>query len=323
MSNILINPSSGILEFNTGFASGSAFDTLLSGASRFQFKNSGELNLISYGEEVAEKFTIDGSNGRLFSVGNTLTGEIFSVNDAAGLPILKVESTADFDKVTIGEYGTDALVVSGSGASFATLPTVEGNTLMTGASQSEIDNVSTSVTTNSTNIATNVTNIATNSTAIGTNSTAAANNSTSIATNSTAIGTNSTAAANNSTSIATNSTNIATNVTNIATNSTNIGAFPYADVQSKTSDFTLGGSENGAFVNIGGSATTITVNSDLGAGYNAALIATGAANVTVVGSSSMIVNGTTDGSVTIAHGYQPATIIRLDTNSYAVFGNLV
>ncbi len=112
-------------------------------------------------------------------------------------------------------------------------------------------------------------------------------------------------------------------MTNIATNSTNIGAFPYADVQSKTSDFTLGSSENGAFVNIGGSATTITVNSDLGAGYNAALIATGAANVTVVGSSSMIVNGTTDGSVTIAHGYQPATIIRLDTNSYAVFGNLV
>ncbi len=137
MSNILLNPSSGILEFNTGAASGSAFDQSMSGAARFQFQNSGELNLTSYGTGVADKFTIDGSNGRLFSVDNTLTGEIFSVNDAAGLPILGVESTSEFDKVTIGEYGTDALVVSGSAVSFANLPTISGNSFITGFSEGD------------------------------------------------------------------------------------------------------------------------------------------------------------------------------------------
>ncbi len=137
MSNILINPSSGILEFNTGAALGSGFDQSMLGASRFQFQNSGELNLTSYGTGVADKFTIDGSNGRLFSVDNTLTGNIFSVNDAAGLPILEVTSTSGFDKVTIGEYATDALVVSGSSVSFANLPTISGHSFITGFSEGD------------------------------------------------------------------------------------------------------------------------------------------------------------------------------------------
>ena len=63
MSNIIISPQSGILEFNTGAASGSAFDTSLSGAARLKFQNSGKLNLTSLGTGVADKLTIDGSNG--------------------------------------------------------------------------------------------------------------------------------------------------------------------------------------------------------------------------------------------------------------------
>ena len=58
-------------------------------------------------------FSVDGSNGRLFGVTDDVTGTVFSVNDAAGLPIVEVESTADFDKITLGEYGSDLLVLSG------------------------------------------------------------------------------------------------------------------------------------------------------------------------------------------------------------------
>ena len=58
-------------------------------------------------------FSVDGANGRLFGVTDEVTGTIFSVNDAAGLPILEVESTAGYDKITIGEYGSDLLVLSG------------------------------------------------------------------------------------------------------------------------------------------------------------------------------------------------------------------
>ena len=120
MPNIIINPNSGIIEFNTGSASGSAFDSSLQGASRLEFQNSGELNLTSLGTGVADKFTIDGSNGRLLTVNNTVTGSIFSVNDVAGLPIVEVFSD---DRVVMGQYATDALVVSGSDVSFANLPT--------------------------------------------------------------------------------------------------------------------------------------------------------------------------------------------------------
>ena len=140
MPNILINPDSGILEFNTGSASGSAFDQSISGAARFQFQNSGELNLTSYGTGVADKFTIDGSNGRLFGVNNTVTGSIFSVNDVAGLPIVEVFSD---DRVVMGQYATNALVVSGSGVSFGQLPTVSGNPVMTGDASYDTDTLQT------------------------------------------------------------------------------------------------------------------------------------------------------------------------------------
>lgn len=112
MANVIINPQSGILEFNTGTAGSSVFDASLSGAARLTF-NTGEVNLKSYATGVLDRFTVDGAQGRLFSVSDSLTGTIFSVNDIAGLPIIEVNSTTT-DIVNIGTYGTNALVVSGS-----------------------------------------------------------------------------------------------------------------------------------------------------------------------------------------------------------------
>ena len=93
-------------------------------------------------------------------------------------------------------------------------------------------------------------------------------------------------------------------------------------LSAKSADFTLGVGDNGGFIN-GTSASfdQITISSDLGADFNVAVMNTGA-NVVITGSSSMIINGTVDGGVTLASGYQPASIVRLATNTYAVFGNL-
>lgn len=78
---------------------------------------SGTLHVSNTGSEYTDKFIVDGSHGRLFNVSDETTGIIFSVNDAAGLPVLEVDSTSAYDKVSIGEFGTNALVVSGSGVS--------------------------------------------------------------------------------------------------------------------------------------------------------------------------------------------------------------
>tara|TARA_R100000664_G_C2719837_1_gene113686 strand:+ start:236 stop:943 length:708 start_codon:yes stop_codon:yes gene_type:complete len=110
MSNIYINPSSGIIEFNTGAASGDFIDINESGASRFTFENSGELNLSSLGTGVAEKFTIDSQSGRLFSV-DTNFDSVFSANDIAGLPILEAYSDGS---VVMGDYNSGDFVLTGN-----------------------------------------------------------------------------------------------------------------------------------------------------------------------------------------------------------------
>jgi hypothetical protein len=55
--------------------------------------------------------TVDGVSGRLFSVSDSFTGSLFSVNTIAGLPIMEAFSD---NTVRIGQYGTRALFVSQS-----------------------------------------------------------------------------------------------------------------------------------------------------------------------------------------------------------------
>jgi hypothetical protein len=109
MPNIFVHPNSGILEFNTGIAGGAIFAPL-SGAARFSFQNSGEINLTSFSTTTPNRFSIDGNQGRLFSVTDSLTGSIFSVNDVAGLPLIEVSSATD-DVITLGAYDTNTFVV--------------------------------------------------------------------------------------------------------------------------------------------------------------------------------------------------------------------
>lgn len=52
-----------------------------------------------------------GNSGSLFSITDVLTGSLYAVSDISGLPILEVFSD---DRVVMGRYNTNALVVTGS-----------------------------------------------------------------------------------------------------------------------------------------------------------------------------------------------------------------
>ena len=56
---------------------------------------------------------IQGSQGQLFSVTDSLSGSLFSVNDISGMPIMEVFSD---DKVLLGTFNAEAIKVSGSTA---------------------------------------------------------------------------------------------------------------------------------------------------------------------------------------------------------------
>ena len=78
MPNILIHPNSGIIEFSTGIAGTSAFDVGITGgnrAARLSYDNFGSLNLTSYVSNITgiDRFSVDGANGRLFSVTDSLS----------------------------------------------------------------------------------------------------------------------------------------------------------------------------------------------------------------------------------------------------------
>jgi hypothetical protein len=125
MPNILIHPNSGILEFNTGTTGSSSLDASMSGAARLTFTNSGTLGLTSYSTGVVDKFFVEGVNGRLFEVDDVMTGSLMSVNDIAGLPIFEVFSD---DRVVMGQYNQNTLVVSG------TLVNISGKTTIAASS---------------------------------------------------------------------------------------------------------------------------------------------------------------------------------------------
>jgi hypothetical protein len=72
-----------------------------------------KLNINSSGSLASGSvvFSVEGTQGSLFSVDDSLSGSLMSVNDISGLPILEVFSD---DRLVVGTYNSNALVVTGS-----------------------------------------------------------------------------------------------------------------------------------------------------------------------------------------------------------------
>jgi hypothetical protein len=54
---------------------------------------------------------VQGNQGQLFSITDSLSGSLFSVSDISGIPILEVFSD---DTVKIGTFGSEGIIVNGS-----------------------------------------------------------------------------------------------------------------------------------------------------------------------------------------------------------------
>ena len=102
MADIRITPASSIMSFTSS----------LNFTEKLTQDASGSLNLYGSGSTGrTELFSIDGGNGRLFTVSDDLSDSLFSVNTIAGLPV--IEAFAD-NTVKLGQYGQNVLVVTGS-----------------------------------------------------------------------------------------------------------------------------------------------------------------------------------------------------------------
>jgi hypothetical protein len=112
MPNVLVVPVSGAIFFDRN-AAGASTVAALNSAVRLNYDNGGGLNITSYAAALTalDRFTVDGAQGRLFSVTDALTGSLMSVNDITGLPILEV---LDTDTVIAGSYNTNTFIVSGT-----------------------------------------------------------------------------------------------------------------------------------------------------------------------------------------------------------------
>jgi len=119
-----LSVSAGITGSLSGSVTGSLFGTA-SFASTASFVNPLRQNVIISGSLTVSSsaialsiqgsgssvFSVDGTSGRLFEVDDSLSGSLFSVNTAAGLPV--IEAFSD-NTVRIGQFGQRALFVSQS-----------------------------------------------------------------------------------------------------------------------------------------------------------------------------------------------------------------
>ena len=94
-------------------------DVLLSGSTTLTNNNfnviSGSIIINKSGSGLSDPlFDVEGAQGQLFSVLDSFSGSLMSVNDISGFPILEVFSD---DKIVMGTFGSDALVVDGTAVS--------------------------------------------------------------------------------------------------------------------------------------------------------------------------------------------------------------
>jgi hypothetical protein len=99
--------NSGLIGIGTAAPSASLHvvgNTLLSGSAG----TGSALTVYKSGSTVVD---IQGSQGQLFSITDSLSGSLFSVSNISGLPILEVFSD---NSVVMGSYTTPAMVITGS-----------------------------------------------------------------------------------------------------------------------------------------------------------------------------------------------------------------
>lgn len=108
MADIRIVPASSIMSFTSS----------LNYIEKITQDASGSLNLYGSGSTGrTEILSVDGNNGRLFTVSDDLSDSLFSVNTIAGLPV--IEAFAN-NTVVLGQYGQNVLVITGSKVGIAT-----------------------------------------------------------------------------------------------------------------------------------------------------------------------------------------------------------
>ena len=104
LSSSILTQIAGNIGVNIGTATPAARLQVSGTVNVVNFRGSGSLTTSSI-------FTVDGAAGRLFSVNDSLSGSLFSVNTIAGLPV--IEAFSD-NTVRIGQFGQQALFVSQS-----------------------------------------------------------------------------------------------------------------------------------------------------------------------------------------------------------------
>ena len=90
--------------------------------------NSGSIIINKSGSGATDPlFDVEGAQGQLFSVIDSFSGSLMSVNDISGFPILDVRSD---DTIIMGTFGSDALKVAGTsvsvGVTASAAPTTTG-----------------------------------------------------------------------------------------------------------------------------------------------------------------------------------------------------
>ena len=109
--SVILNGSVSIIG-TTSMTGSLVVSTNITASRTFLSSSNGTVNgstLTVYGSGSAQPvFTVQGSSGELFSVTDSLTGSLFSVNDISGLPILEVFSD---NSVLIGSY-LDPMLIS-------------------------------------------------------------------------------------------------------------------------------------------------------------------------------------------------------------------
>jgi hypothetical protein len=90
---------------------------------------SGSVTIFKSGSSLSDSlFDVEGAQGQLFSVIDTFSGSLMSVNDISGFPILDVRSD---DSIIMGTFGSNAFRVAGTnvsvGVTASAVPTTTGS----------------------------------------------------------------------------------------------------------------------------------------------------------------------------------------------------